>query len=163
MFRHITSATLLVLFALTQIVPSLIHFSIRTHQAMVQIKCPRQQETITLQFSLKKWIAVKQTKSNEIEIDGKLFDVRSVEIEGNLVSVKGFYDTKEDKLCAISKDLKRKGTDLEKNNAGNSVLYFEEPFHYSFFKALVEPMMYETVSHAFFTSFLQKDSPPPKV
>ncbi len=163
LFRHITSAILLVLFATVQLLPSLVNFSIRSHHSVMHKNLGMQKKIVRLQFSVHEWTNVKRVKAHEIEIDGKLFDIRSVEIEGNIVWIKGCYDAKEDRLSALSRDLKKKGTDLEKNKAEIGPLFLEEIINYSFFKEHIEPVMYIPFSHTPFASFLQKDSPPPKV
>ena len=58
-------------------------------------------QTITVSAKDFHWIKPQK----EALLDGKLFDVKSFKIEGNKISLTGFFDSKEDNLVQNIKDL----------------------------------------------------------
>jgi hypothetical protein len=92
-----------------------------------------------------------------------LFDIKSVVVSENQVIVKGFYDTVDDALVAVSKDIKKKNQHLEKHHPAFTPLFCEAPQQYSFFRPANMSDAFIDVAQDIFTSFFQEDSPPPKV
>lgn len=70
-------------------------------------------QTISLKPEDIKWIKI----SKEIEINGKLFDVKSFKVTGDKVVFNGFFDSKEDKLVKLGK-----AAEQQKNKSQNQQL-----------------------------------------
>jgi len=160
--RHIISSFLLGLFLILQLLPIAVHIALRTHQSMMQENNNTNQLS-TLHFSKIQWEQVVKHTNNEIDVHGRLFDIKSVVVSENQVIVKGFYDIVDDALVAVSKDIKTKNQLLEKHHPIFTPLFCEDPQQYSFFKPANKSAAFIDVVQDIFTSFFQEDSPPPKV
>lgn len=160
--RHIISSLLLGLFLILQLLPIAVHIALRTHQSMMQENNNTNQLS-TLHFSKIQWEQVVKHTNNEIDVHGRLFDIKSVVVSENQVIVKGFYDTVDDALVAVSKDIKKKNQHLEKHHPVFTPLFCEDPQQYSFFRPANKSAAFIDVAQDIFTSFFQEDSPPPKV
>ena len=160
--RHIISSLLLGLFLIVQLLPIAVHFAIRTHKSIVQENIDTKKIS-TLYFSKMQWEQIVKLDGNEVDLHGRLFDLKSVLVSGNQVIVKGYYDTVDDALATVSKDIKKKDQSLEKHNPVFTPLFCEDPQQYSFFRPADKSVIFISVAQDIYTSFLQEDSPPPKV
>ena len=67
-------------------------------------------ETVTVKAGKVAWIEV----GKEIQVDGKLFDVKSFTISGNNLTLTGFFDSKEEKLVKHIGEIQQ-----QKDKSGN--------------------------------------------
>lgn len=78
----------------------------------------------TVTVSAKNLLWIKSGK--EIILDGKLFDVKSLKTDGNVIVLTGFYDGKEDNLVKHIKKLtqQKNGSDNPVNELAVKFLFF---------------------------------------
>ena len=158
--RHI-AIVLGVLFGLYQCTALLIHLSIERHRRYEHSEAKTKQNSyFTISYS--QWKQAKKIKDDEILLNGKMFDVKSINFTEESVILYGHFDQKEDTLLAKAKEHNSRNTDEIKSL--KVPLLFFEAFNDSdlpFFN--VEPSR-EThfFAEATFSIFLSFDSPPPQ-
>lgn len=81
---------------------------------------------INLSFSIDEWQQVEKENEDEIRIQGRMFDIKSIRFEHDHVSVYGHFDTKEDNLIAKSKEDHKKGEQKKGSNPDHQTLFFQE-------------------------------------
>ena len=151
------------LFLAVQFLPALINQSIKLHHHYIAKNIQKHKNNIVLSFTNQEWQQLKKVRANEIEINGKLFDIQSLHKSKDQIVIYGHYDTKEDQLISLSKQLKKKSQQTEKQDSAFSILFLESPIHYHFFNPGFEsnqPILNPSQLH---TLYLQESSPPPKV
>ena len=149
-FRHIIAFMMLGLFLAVQFLPALINQSIKLHHHYIAKNIQKHKNNIVLSFTNQEWQQLKKVRANEIEINGKLFDIQSLH-------------KSKDQLISLSKQLKKKSQQTEKQDSAFSILFLESPIHYHFFNPGFEsnqPILNPSQLH---TLYLQESSPPPKV
>lgn len=75
-----------------------------------------------LVFSSEEWNMVTHVNDDEVLLDGKMFDVKAIDLRHGQVIVYGHYDTKEDMLLAQAKDLQKKNQDQK--NSDSPLIHF---------------------------------------
>lgn len=91
-----------------------------------------------------------------------MFDVRSLTKTATGVSVTGHYDTHEDGLVSLSKNLKKKTERTQKPLPLFLQVYIEEYPQFQFGYAAESMMVHFPCPVNFTTTCLGTDSPPPK-
>jgi hypothetical protein len=151
------------LFLAVQFLPALINQSIILHQNFIAKNIQKHKNNIVLSFTYQEWQELKKVRADEIEINGKLFDIQSLQKSKDQIVIYGHYDTKEDQLKELSQDLKKKSKQIEKQNVAFSLLFCETPITYSFFNPQFKSNQPILKPSQLCKLFLQASSPPPKV
>lgn len=121
-------------------------------------------KNIYLTFSAADWQKIDKINGEEIRIQGKMFDLKSVRFVGNEVIVYGHFDIKEDNLIAHAKDMEKKKQDQKKNSQYDLGLFIENsavasiPHHY--YLSLIGCPHY---LRNYLFQYNPIESPPPKV
>jgi len=76
-------------------------------------------ETVTLKATSVDWVKA----GKEIQIDGKLFDIKSFEIKGSNIVFTGFFDSKEEKLLRHARAIEQ-----QKNKSDNPLSQYVAKF-----------------------------------
>ncbi len=151
------------LFLAVQFLPALINQSIKLHHHYIAKNIQKHKNNIVLSFTNQEWQELKKVRADEIEINGKLFDIQSLQKSKNRIVIYGHYDTKEDQLKELSQDLKKKSKQIEKQSIAFSLLFCETPITYSFFNLQFKSNQPILKPSQLCKLFLQASSPPPKV
>lgn len=115
--KQITALGLLLLVAL----PLLLSVCVFVKQSLLQNQRKQRFETEALQTITVSSEKINWVKAeNEILIDGKLFDVKSLKTSGTNIVVTGFYDNKEDNLVKHIKNLNQQKNDS--NDSANQLV-----------------------------------------
>jgi hypothetical protein len=118
---------------------------------------------IYLTLSSIEWAHIKKVNDNEINICGKMFDIKTVIIDKSQVVVYGHYDVLEDDLLANAKDLQKKKNDQKKNNVNDNTLFFEEVlFEKLIFITAYKVEKFPLLRESSIFQFYEIDNPPPK-
>ncbi len=142
--------------------PAVVNYAIKFHQSYVQSEIQQQQNLYKIEISKQTWARVKRISADEIELNGKLFDIQSIHISTGKVIITGCFDKTEDKLIAVSKGFEKKEQNIEKQVSFFNILFCEEQIDYNFFNSSLKGEFIICHSNHISTSFLQEDSPPPK-
>jgi hypothetical protein len=116
---------------------------------------------VTLTFSKEAWRQLKKIGRDEIELDGKMFDVKSIQKNESEIKVIGHYDTKEDALVAKC-DSSHKDNSLKKSSFTSLLLFVETMDAFNFFKAKNYTTYNDSFILAYFGNPLSIESPPPQ-
>ena len=122
-------------------------------------------ETIHVKKAAVKWIR----PGKEIEINGKLFDVKSLSEDGESYTIKGLYDEKEARLIAAEKKVQQQSHNnspaqqaLAKITA--PILFFEKIKDFTFQSGIIIKSKFSVSNQKDFLSYCPELlSPPPKV
>lgn len=118
---------------------------------------------IYLTFTAEEWENVEKEGDDEIEIDDKMFDIKSMHTENGKVTVYGHYDSEEDEMLAEQSDIEKKKSEHKKNTQAEFFLFFEkaiennETVYTSFYKR-----NYAFVPKTYLFQYHWNESPPPK-
>jgi hypothetical protein len=129
-----------------------------------QVEKKSKKKNIYLTFSAADWQNIEKINEEEIRIQGKMFDLKSIRFVGNEVVVYGHFDIKEDKLLAHAKDIEKKKQDQKKNNHYDQGLFFENssvaaiPHHHYLYL-----LDYPHYLRNYLFQYNPIESPPPKV
>ncbi|HMT34359.1 MAG TPA: hypothetical protein PKC41_00795 [Chitinophagaceae bacterium] len=121
-------------------------------------------KNIYLSFSTKEWQKVEKVNDEEIRIQGKMFDLKSIQFKQDRVVVYGHYDVKEDKLLANAKALEKKKQE-QKKSASNDYHLFFEISNTTILKTsiVLSKKNYYLFSQQYFSQYRDIESPPPQV
>lgn len=121
--------------------------------------------TITIKKDAVKWIR----QGREIEINGKLFDVRNFSKAGEYYTVNGLYDEKEALLVAALKKVQQHTQNENPVQHGfikiaTTVLFFENIKDFNFLLPANKNIKFGiSARNNFFSFYPELTSPPPKV
>jgi hypothetical protein len=156
--RHI-AFILLILFGLNQ--SATWYYAAQIHQHR-QAERKSKHRNAFFAISYSQFQKAKRMAKDEILIDGKMFDIKSITFEHDAVILYGHFDQKEDRLLAKANHHESKKGDKVKSFK-IPFLYVEEIEHQSDFSYLT----IESSQHILFSDHLRSvlqgaDSPPPK-
>lgn len=107
------------------------------------------------------WNSIKQISKNEVEINGKMFDVKSITLINNKLILLGHFDEHEDYLISQQKTTKEK---VIKQSTLFVFLFYQNIESISLFKEKIVvsriPLKYKETT---LMNVMNKDIPPPKV
>ncbi len=109
------ATVLLILFIGFQLIGIVVNTNIQHHRNREQ-SCNEEHAKKNHYFKLNinQWTEVKIINKNEILLNGKMFDVKSIQFINDQVVIYGHYDSKEDRLLANAKDVNSKKQALQK-------------------------------------------------
>ena len=131
------ATVLLILFSIIQSIGLIYNYNIELHRHNEHSNenlSAKKNQFISLTF--KEWSLVRKVNKDEILLNGKMFDVKSITYKQNNVLVYGHFDSKEDQLLSKSRDANSKKNELQKT-VKISILYCDELLDYS-----VKPIYY---------------------
>lgn len=160
--RQIIAVSLLGLFVGLQTAPLTLKYFVAMHKQIIQQELKSSHQLVSFSFSTQDWNHVTKYDSSEIEINGKLFDIKKVTYSPDTVIVTGKFDQKEDNMMKVAKGAEKKDQHTQKSLSFSSILFCEEPITYSFYKIRGNKQQNGYVIQQKSIAFTQQDSPPPK-
>lgn len=100
----ILSFCFLIIFGATLLLNTLSLLSIASHKERVRHEIQFSKKNTYLFFTKEKWEQIEKIDDDEINVNGKMFDIKSIQVTSTIVEICGHYDTKEDNLLAQSKE-----------------------------------------------------------
>ncbi len=158
------ATVLLILFSIIQSIGLIYNYNIELHRHNEHSNenfSAKKNQFISL--TLKEWSMVRKVNKDEILLNGKMFDVKSITYKQNNVLVYGHFDSKEDQLLSKSRDANSKKNELQKT-VKISILYCDELLDYS-----VKPIYYivdskkQFLQSEFINISLPIEIPPPEL
>jgi hypothetical protein len=157
--RHI-AFILLILFGLNQ--SASWYYAAQIHQHR-QAERKSKHRNAFFTFSYSQFQKAKRMAEDEILIDGKMFDIKSITFEDDAVVLYGHFDQKEDQLLAMSDKAE------EKKNQSKKV----DGFDFTLFNIITEyqnllcklnyvETQFPRINHNIVLQFYDVESPPPK-
>jgi hypothetical protein len=118
---------------------------------------------INLSFSMDEWQQVEKENEDEIRIQGRMFDIKSIRFEHDRVCVYGHFDTKEDHLIAKSKEDHKKGEQKKNSNPDQQTLFFQDlPIVESAVFTIHLKRDYPLLKQFYWFQYLKTENPPPQ-
>ncbi len=151
---------MLMLFISMQANSILNYIGIQKHK---QMEKESREKNICLSFTVSTWHNIEKVNEDEIRINGKMFDVKTVQVQKGKIIVFGHYDDKEDELIANAKNMEKKKSEHKKNTKIDNTLFFED------IKTVVSRIYpvfhdrhYPLLSQTYFFQYHKIENPPPK-
>jgi hypothetical protein len=121
-----------------------------------------QHKLIYVHYNLTESKSILWQSDDEIIIDGKLFDVVSMQSDKQGLTVQGFYDHEEDQMRAVYQGHQKKSDYSGQENSFFVPLFFEELPTFSFSGYVLERTLYEVHNEQGLSVVLSATAPPPK-
>lgn len=129
---------------------------------MSQLKVANSKKQVAMVFSKKEWNNLFKIGSQELKINGKMFDLSSMYSDGINYFISGNFDSKEDFLLEnASNDVDEK-SNLKKNSFSQNLLFFEEIHSFKLCQFVDLETKTGTKHVRIFSQSIQSESPPPK-
>lgn len=151
---------LLIVFSLSQIIFVSCQIAIKMHKESTRNNA-NHEPLVTLTFSKEAWRQLKKISRDEIMLDGKMFDVKSIQKNQSEIKVIGHFDSKEDALAAKC-DSSHKDNSLKKNSFTFLLLFVETIDGFNFFKSKNYTAYHDSFILAYLGNPLNIESPPPQ-
>ena len=161
--RRIISVGLLSLFVCLQTAPLLLNYFIQVHKQLVRQEIKNRTQLVSFSLTKQEWENSVKHGSSEIELNGKMFDLKEVAFTSEKVIITGHFDHEEDQMIKVAKGVEKKDQRSENSVAFQTILFCNELISFDFFKATEEIELYAYVPPHATCTFSQQDSPPPKV
>ncbi len=151
-----------VLFLLSQGHHLLMEQVLRGHRQMVRQQMRSSKANRILLLTQEQWEKAEKVKVDEIRLNGKLFDIKSMHCEKGQVILYGHFDTKEDRLLASSRMLDDQQNVIKKS--GFTAFFFFEAFPVMpcFRTEYPEETSQLMTACHFLTRVVPVDAPPPR-
>lgn len=157
--KTIIANFLLILFMVVQCSFNFNTWRLLRHHAID--KNNRAQHTV-LRFALSEWQSIEKVNDDEIKVNNRMFDIRSISVEEHEVIVTGHFDKEEDEILADT-DASHKKDACKKTEKFQTELFLEtidEPLARSNPDYAGEHCL--TAIPAYFFMFSEIENPPPQ-
>jgi hypothetical protein len=154
---------LLMLFCLSQGSYVVLNSVLQKHKSETFASIAHSKKCMTYTFTKTEWENVNFKDKHEVEINGNMFDIQSINELNNEVIVKGNFDTKEDQLISQQKQTKHDEQSAKKNVLSSINMICDEFPSYTFSNRDFIQQAYFQFDENVKDTSPQIDSPPPKV
>lgn len=137
----------------------LFNFQLVFHQQ----KEKKKHATCELYFTIEEWKNIKHIEKDEFDINGNMFDAKSISFQQNKIKLVGHFDKQEDEIKNNHKDIESKKSGI-KQVSFFSFLFYEKKLAFDFYKMQASKLNHSIIYKNYLVfHFTNTESPPPKM